>query len=112
MLFVNDFSSPEKEFIRIHFQLNQTQIDFLNQIDSDSQSKALRILIDKYMKQTRLLSFEKYLITFAFGFLLIGVGTILPNLYISVSSMLTGIFMVGFSLYMYGKMRIKYEKGF
>jgi hypothetical protein len=101
----------ELNFIRVHILLKPTHADFLKTIDRDNISKAVRILIDTFMKQKRMLSFEKYLSSFAFGLALVGIGSILPNVYISLASMGTGLFCIIFSLYMYGKTRIRYEKG-
>jgi len=108
---VNDEHSPsEIDFIRIHFQLRQYQIDFLNTIDKDNISRALRILIDKYIKQTKMLSFQKYLPTLGGGLMLIVIGTILPNIWVSLTSIFTGVFMMGFSVYMYNEGKLKYEE--
>ena len=101
----------ELNFIRMSLLLKPTHADFLDTIDKNNKSNAIRILIDTFMKQKKMLSFEKYLSSFAFGLALIGIGSILPNLYISLVSMGTGLFCILFSLYMYGKTRIKYEKG-
>lgn len=101
----------ELNFIRVHVLLKPTHADFLKTIDKDNISKAVRTLIDTFMKQKKLLSFEKYLSSFAFGLALVGIGSILPNIYISLTSMGTGLFCILFSLYMYGKTKIKYEKG-
>jgi hypothetical protein len=113
---VNDITSQNEllsdcKFIQLHILLNQTHIDYLKKIDKDNISKSVRILIETYMKQKKMLSFEKYLTTFAFGLALVGIGTILPNLYISLASMGTGAFCILFSLAMYSRSRIKYEKG-
>ena len=113
---VNDTDSQEEvikelDFIRQSIVLKPDHIDYLKIIDKDNVSNAVRVLIDTFMKQKRLLSFEKYLITFAFGFALIGIGTILPNLYISLASMGTGFGCIIFSLIKYSSGKIKYEKG-
>jgi hypothetical protein len=108
---VSDEIYSEFDFIKIHFSLKPEHIDFLKKMDPDNSSKALRILIDNFMKQKRMLSFEKYLTSFAFGLALIGIGSILPNLYISLTSMGTGLFCIIFSLAMYSRTRIRYEKG-
>jgi hypothetical protein len=113
---VNDVSSQEEiitglNFIRQSIVLKPDHIDYLKTIDKDNISNAVRVLIDTFMKHKRLLSFEKYLTTFAFGLALVGIGTILPNLYISLASMGTGAFCILFSLAMYSRSRIKYDKG-
>lgn len=112
---MNDETSQEDvlsefNYIRITIVLNPEYVDFLKTIDKNA-SGAVRKLIKNYMKQKRLLSFEKYLTSFAFGLALIGIGTILPNLYISLTSMGTGLFCIIFSLAMYSHSRIRYEKG-
>lgn len=101
----------ELNFVRMSLLLKPAHADFLKKIDSNNASNAIRILIDTFMKQKRMLSFEKYLSSFAFGLALIGIGSILPNLYISLTSMGTGLFCIIFSLAMYSRTRIRYEKG-
>lgn len=101
----------ELDFIRQSIVLKPDHIDYLKTIDKNNISNAVRVLIDSFMKQKRLLSFEKYLTSFAFGLALVGIGTILPNLYVSLTSMGTGAFCILFSLVMYSRSRIKYEKG-
>jgi hypothetical protein len=101
----------ELNFIRMSILLKPAHADYLKKIDVNNASNAVRILIDTFMKQKRMLSFEKYLSSFAFGLALVGIGSILTNIYISLASMGTGLFCILFSLYMYGKTRIRYEKG-
>lgn len=113
---MNDIPSQESvlselNFIRMSILLKPSHADYLKKIDGNNASNAVRILIDTFMKQKKLLSFEKYLTSFAFGLALVGIGSILPNIYISLTSMGTGLFCILFSLYMYGKTKIKYEKG-
>lgn len=113
---MNDESSQETvlsdlKFIQLHILLDPTHVDFLKTIDKNNISNSVRVLIDTFMKQKRMLSFEKYLTSFAFGLALIGIGSILPNLYISLASMGTGLFCIIFSLAMYSRTRIRYEKG-
>ena len=110
-IFVNESVSSEIEYIGTSVRLKPEQIDFLKKIDSNSNSNAIRIIIDRYIKQTRIMTFDKYLPVFAVGFLLIGIGTLLPNIYIGLTSIAVGIFMIFYSLYMYNRYRLKYEKG-
>jgi len=83
----------------------------LKKIDADNESKALRILIDRYIEQSRYMNFEKYLPVFAFGLAFIIIGSILQNLYVSLTSIFTGVFLMGFSIYMYNRGRERYDKG-
>jgi hypothetical protein len=97
-------------FIKIHANITPEHDDLLKKIDEE-RSKALRILLDNYIKNKRLIKFEKYLMSLSFGMILLGVGTILPNIYISTTSMILGAFIILFSLYMYltGKIRFEVE---
>jgi hypothetical protein len=99
----------DNNFIRSHFLLTPAHDDLLKQIDPDNKSRALRIVLDNYIKNKRLIKFEKYLMSLSFGMILLGVGTILPNIYISTVSMILGGFIIMFSLYMYLAGKIKYE---
>ena len=101
----------EMNFIRMSLLLSPKHADYLKTIDRNNSSNAIRILIDTFMKQKRILSFEKYLTSFAFGLALIGIGSLLSNIYISLTSMGTGLFCIIFSITMYSRLRIKYEKG-
>ena len=101
----------EKDFINKHYSIKQNHIDFLKKIDADNESKALRILIDRYIEQSRYMNFEKYLPVFAFGLAFIIIGSILQNLYVSLTSIFTGVFLMGFSIYMYNRGRERYDKG-
>jgi hypothetical protein len=95
-------------FIKIHVNITPEHDSLLKKIDEE-RSKALRILLDNYLRSQRLIKFEKYLMSLSFGMILLGVGTILPNIYISTASMIMGAFIILFSLYMYLSGRIKYE---
>jgi hypothetical protein len=99
----------ENDFIRVHFLLTPIHDSLLKKIDPDNKSRALRIVLDNYIKSKRLIKFEKYLMSLSFGMILLGVGTILPNIYISTVSMILGAFIILFSLYMYLTGKIKYE---
>ena len=59
--FLNDF-----DFQQIHPQVQQRHIDFLKSIDKDNQSKAVRLVIDTAINQSRRMIFEKYLLYFIF----------------------------------------------
>jgi len=95
-------------FIKIHANITPEHDNLLKRIDEE-RSKALRILLDNYIKSRRLIKFEKYLMSLSFGMILLGVGTILPNIYISTVSMILGAFIILFSLYMYLSGKIRYE---
>ena len=101
----------EKDFIKVGLSLKHKHIDLLKRIDPDNLSNAQRIVDDSFIKQKRLMNFEKYLSTFAFGIILVGIGTILPNLYVSITTILTGSFCIFYSLFMYSRGRIRYEQG-
>ena len=62
----DDDSLKDLGFIRIHFQLKPDQIEFLKTIDPASQSNALRIVIDRYRKQMKMMKFDKLLLYFIF----------------------------------------------
>ena len=100
----------ELDFIRVSIMLKPHHADFLKTIDPDNLSKAVRVLIDSYMKQTKIIAFEKYLIYFMFGLALVGIGTMLDNLYVSLTSIFVGMFAILFSLYMYLSGKLKYER--
>jgi len=108
---VNDTSISEKYYIRINVTLKPEHIDFLKRIDQDNYSRAARIVIDRYIKQTRFFNFEKYLPVFAVGFAFIIIGSILQNFYVSLTSILTGAFMMLYSGWMYSKNKLKYNLG-
>ena len=108
---MNEPVSTENEYIRVHVQLKQNQIEFIKKIDTDNYSNAIRIIIDRYMIQSRYMNFEKYLPVFAFGLAFVIIGSILSNLYVSLSSIFTGVFLMGFSIYMYNRGRERYDKG-
>ena len=67
----------EIDFIRLSVMLKPVHTDFLKTIDQDNISKALRMVIDGYMKQTKMLAFQKYVLylvlilcILTFGFLI------------------------------------------
>jgi hypothetical protein len=99
----------ENDFIRCCILLKPEHDDLLKKIDSNNKSSALRIILDNYLKSQRLIKFEKYLMSMSFGMILLGIGTILPNIYISTFSMVLGGFIIVFSLYMYLAGKIRYE---
>ena len=107
---VSDTVSSTIEYIAISVKLKTEQLDFLKKIDTNT-SNAIRIIIERYMDQTRYMNFEKYLPVFAFGLAFIIIGSILQNLYVSLSSIFTGVFLMGFSIYMYNRGRERYDKG-
>ena len=89
-------------------RLEQEYIDFLDKVNSN-RTEAIRIIIRKYMVQQRFMLFEKYMLSFAMGVLLIGVGTVIVNLYISLACIFTGVGMVLFSIVMYTVYRVRFE---
>ena len=94
----------------VTLRITSEQEEFLKTINPDNKSEAIKIILSKYMKQQKGRDFERYLTTFGFGIVLVGVGSILDNIFISVTSIATGLVMIMFGLVMYTKGRIKYEK--
>ena len=74
--FLNDF-----DLIQIHLKIQQRHIDFLKTIDPENQSNAIRLVIDKYMKQTKMIIMERYLLWVVFGIsIILFVSLVLPLL--------------------------------
>ena len=94
---------------KVHLEITISQDDFLSTIN-ENKSVAIRMVLDKYMKQQKGKDFERYLTSFGFGIVLVGVGSLLDNIFISITSIATGMVMIVFSLAMYTKGRITYEK--
>ena len=63
---MNDESLSDFNLIRMQLRLKPEQIDFLKTIDKDNVSNALRILIDRYIKQTKMMKFDRFLLYFVF----------------------------------------------
>lgn len=106
---IEDFNETNSFRHSIYFKGDH--VDFLKRVDKDNMSRAVRIVINNFIKQKKLLNFEKYLSTFAFGLVLVGIGTILPNVFIGVSTIATGSFCIIYSLIMYTRGRLQYERG-
>lgn len=63
----------------VHILLKPEHSDFLKTIDDNNMSNAVRVLIEKYMHQTKMMRFEKYMLYFIFGVcIVIAVSLILP----------------------------------
>lgn len=56
----------ECEFIRVSIMLKPFHMDFLKKIDTDNVNKAVRMIIDGYMKQTKMIVFQKYILYIVF----------------------------------------------
>ena len=50
------------DFVRIHILLKPEQKDYLKKIDSNNMSNAVKTLIENHMKQTKMISFQKYVL--------------------------------------------------
>ena len=107
---MNEPASSNDDSIIKSINIKTEHLDFLKKIDTNT-SNAIRIIIDRYMTQSRYMNFEKYLPVFAFGLAFVIIGSILQNLYVSLSSIFTGVFLMGFSVYMYNRGRERYDKG-
>ena len=100
----------DSDFVDAHFYIKPFHLDYLKKINPDNVSNALRQVLDKYMKQQRSLHFEKYLTSLAIGLLLVAICSTIQNLWISISGMLVGLFMIGYSVTMYYFGRKQYEE--
>ena len=84
---------PE-DFVSVHAKLPESQISFLETIDKNNQSNAVRTAIDRYKNQSRTHIIKDHLILFTFGVFIIIFATLLTNLLAIVVSVAIGLFCV------------------
>jgi hypothetical protein len=51
--------------------LKGEHVDYLKSVDPDNMSRAVRIVIDRYIKQNKVLRWERYMMYFVFAMCLI-----------------------------------------
>lgn len=108
---INEPSETEKEFIPTRITLKQPHFDYLHTIDHDNISSAIRNIIDDHIK-SRKITFEKHMLSFATGFILILIGVTQVNLWVMITASLTGLVMVVYSLTRYILGYYNYRKEF
>ena len=63
--------SFDNGFFRTSLSLKQEHIELLKSINPDNYSMALRVILDKYIKQTKTMKWERYMMYFVFFMCLI-----------------------------------------
>lgn len=101
----------EKEFIPTRITLKQLHFDYLHTIDHDNISSAIRNVIDDHIKSRRI-TFEKHMLSFATGFILVLIGVTQVNILVMVTASLTGLVMIVYSLTRYILGYYNYRKEF
>ena len=61
---VEDFS--ENNTFRHAVMLKGEHVDYLKSVDPDNMSRAVRIVIDRYIKQNKVMRFERIMMYFVF----------------------------------------------
>lgn len=84
---------PE-DFVSVHVKLPETQINFLETIDKNNQSNAVRTAIDRYRTQTRNAIVKDHLILFSFGVFVIIFATLLSSMISIIAAVAIGLFCV------------------
>jgi len=97
------------DIIQVHIKLTEKHLNHLKKINYNI-SESVRKIIDEDIKNKKIVFYEKHLISFSIGIILLGFGVIISNIYVMLAMYLTGIFMMGFSLTQYIKGAIRYDK--